>query len=318
MVGEISSSGAYYIRLITYLKCIITVWNYRRKLLPDIVIINNIDILILELATSFFGRAKIVLEISDLLKFVFSTGLIAKFYRSLDQFLVSNFVNCLVVTSIKYYDYYYSNFYLGPCFELENKPLKISLPAILQKDSNRKTIVIGLVGLIYQSVPLCALLKAAINDNRVEVHIYGQLYDTENCKEIIENYCSIYSNIIFKGSYDFFRDSARIYSSIDLLYVSYDTSDDISNNFLALPNKLYEAMYYHIPIIASKGTYLAERVMISGIGYEIDCGDSNQITDIISSFHIRKKSFEDAFRLLMPNTYLGDNDYYQFSKFILE
>jgi glycosyltransferase involved in cell wall biosynthesis len=318
-VGQLESSGQYLSRLISYAKAIGTLWHCRRQVRAEVVITNNIDVLLLEalMQAVTLRSAKVVLEVSDLLQYMFSRGLVARLFRAIDQTLVRLFVDRLIVTSIKYYDVYYSKFFRGPLLELENKPLRKNVPPKNQRGASGGRIVIGVVGLIYQAAPIQALFDAVEGNDSVEVQIYGRLYDAQNSKALIESYCAKRRNIIFKGEYDFFRDAASIYGGLDLLYVSYDTSDSMLNNRVALPNKLYEAMYFRVPIIASRGTYLAERVMAVGIGYEIDCGSVAQIWDILKSHSERVEDFEKAFEALPQETYFADHDYQDFGRFVV-
>ncbi len=317
-VGQLESSGRYFSRLISYAKALGALWRCRRQVRAEVVIVNNIDVMLLEalLQVLTLRSAKVVLEVSDLLQYMFSSGCVARLFRAIDQTLVRLFVDKLIVTSIKYYDVYYSKFFRGPLLELENKPLRKNvLPRIKRHASGGRT-VIGVVGLIYQAAPIRALFDAVEGDESVEVQIYGRLYDAQNSKALIESYCARQLNIVFKGEYDFFKDAARIYAGLDLLYVSYDTDESMLNNRVALPNKLYEAMYFRVPIIASKGTYLAERVMAAGVGYEIDCGSVEQIRDILKSHPERAAGFAKVFQALPVEAYFADSDYEAFAQFI--
>lgn len=317
-VGQIESSGRYLSRLVSYAKAMGALWRCRRRVRTDVVIVNNIDVLLLEVALRALTLrpARVVLEVSDLLQYVFARGMAAKLFRTIDQALVRLFVDRLIVTSRKYYDVYYATFFRGPQLELENKPLRKNVPPRVDRAAHGGRTIIGVVGLIYQAAPIQALFDAVKDDDSVEVQIYGRLYDAQNSKALIESYCARQRNIVFKGGYDFFKDAARIYGGLDLLYVSYDTADSMLNNRVALPNKLYEAMYFRVPIIASKGTYLAERVMAAGIGYEIDCGSVAQIRDILKSHPGRVEGFEQAFQALPPEAYFADDDYEVFSRFV--
>ena len=53
------------------------------------------------------------------------------------------------------------------------------------------------------------------------------------------------------------------------------------NEQIALPNKLYEAIYCELPIIVSKGTYLAKVVEDWGVGLVVDCTSQKEITEAI-------------------------------------
>ncbi len=317
-VGQIESSGRYLSRLMSYAKAMGALWRCRRQVEADVVVVNNIDVLLLEilLRVLTLRSAKLVLEVSDLLQYVFSRGVVAKVFRAIDRTVVRLFVDRLVVTSGKYYDVYYSRFFRGPHLVLENKPLRTNVPERIERGARSGRIVIGVVGLIYQAAPIQALFDAVKDNDSVEVQIYGRLYDAQNSKSLIESYCARQSNIVYKGSYDFFKDAARIYGGLDLLYVSYDTAESMLNNRVALPNKLYEAMYFRVPIIASRGTYLAERVLATRVGYEIDCGSVEQIQTILGSYRERAQAFDEVFNSLPEDAYLADKDYETFARFV--
>lgn len=317
-VGEIASSGRYLSRVRAYVKALGVLWRHRKRIHSDVVIVNNIDVLLLEklLQLLKFRAAPIVLEVSDLLQYAFGRNVLAWIFRTIDQIIVRLFVDRLIVTSKKYYDVYYSKFFRRPYLVLENKPLRRSVPSRIERQSRSKPTIIGVVGLLYQAAPLRALFDAVKDDDSVEVHIHGRLYETQDTRALIEGYCAAQSNVIFKGEYDFFRDAASIYGGLDILYISYDTAERYQNNRIALPNKLYEAMYFQVPIVASKGTYLAERVMDSVIGYAIDCGSVEQISGIIKFHSSRAEDFENAFRNLPEEAYLADNDYEIFGRFV--
>lgn len=318
-VGQIESSGKYLARALMYVRVLGLLWRHRRSIAADVVILNNIDVLLLEvfLRLVTLRRARIVLEISDLLQYAFAGGLRATVFRAIDRSVVRLFVDRLIVTSRKYYDVYYAKFFRGPYMELENKPLRRNVPPRMERGARGGRTVIGVVGLIYQAAPIQALFEAVKGDDSVEVQIYGRLYDAQNSKALIESYCARQSNIVYKGAYDFFKDAARIYGGLDLLYVSYDTAETMLNNRVALPNKLYEAKYFRVPIVASKGTYLGERVMAAGIGYEIDCGSVEQIRSILRGHSRRAQEFEEAFRALPEDAYFADDDYAVLARFVV-
>ena len=317
-MGQIESSGRYASRLIAYVKAIGQLWRCRRQVHADAVIVNNIDVLLLEamLRVLTARSAPVVLEVSDLPQYVFGRDAPARLFRAVDQCLVLLFVERLIVTSRRYYDIYYAQFFQRPHMELENKPLRLNVPPRVKRSLRGDKTVIGVVGLIYQVAPIQALFDAVKEDDSVEVQIYGRLYDVQNSKALIESYCARQQNIIFNGEYDFFKDAARIYSGLDLLYASYDTVDSMLNNRVALPNKLYEAMYFRVPILVSKGTYLAERVMAAGVGYEIDCGSVEQIRNILSAHPGRAQSFQEVFKMLPEDTYFADTNYDIFARFV--
>lgn len=318
--GEVSSNGGYLSRIWVYLQAFGVLWQYRKAIACDVVIVNNVDVLMLEKLIQWLRLrpAMVVLEVSDLLQYVFDQSIFSRLFRKLDKTLVRFFVDRLIVTSEKYHEVYYASFFRGPHLVLENKPLRCNVPPRLERSQHREPLVVGVVGLIYQAAPLLALFEAVRGNSQVEVRICGRLYDAQNSREIIERACAEQPNIVYQGGYDFFQDAARIYGGLDLLYVSYDTADNMQNNRVALPNKLYEAMYFRVPIVASKGTYLAERVLANGIGYAIDCGDVEQIRTVLETHAEKASAFEQSFQRLRDETFFADSDYEVFGCFVTD
>jgi glycosyltransferase involved in cell wall biosynthesis len=94
----------------------------------------------------------------------------------------------------------------------------------------------------------------------------------------------------------------------------YDTTNGSLNNKIALPNKLYEAMYFQVPIITSKGTYLGELVDEYGIGNIVKCCDKEELLNTMTSMNtnIILKNFYE----LGDSLYLGDKDYEKLEEYM--
>jgi hypothetical protein len=93
----------------------------------------------------------------------------------------------------------------------------------------------------------------------------------------------------------------------------YDTTGGSLNNKVALPNKLYEAMYFKVPIITSKETYLGELVEKYDIGKCIECC-SDELLEILNKFDC--DMYINSFDGLDNNKYIADKDYLEFRKYI--
>src|SRR5690606_36062673 len=63
-------------------------------------------------------------------------------------------------------------------------------------------------------------------------------------------------------------DLGKIYDNLDVSYFVYDNTE--TNVRLAIPNKLYESMYFGVPGIVAASTTLAERVQQLGVGFVVD------------------------------------------------
>lgn len=110
-----------------------------------------------------------------------------------------------------------------------------------------------------------------------EFHFYG---DTER-KEYLDDEIKSYHNIIFHGSFRNPVDLPKIYDSIDISVVCYDTKS--GNVRIAEPNKLYESIFFETPIVVSSGTFLARRVKQLNVGEDIVADNDEAIIEFVSS-----------------------------------
>ena len=107
-----------------------------------------------------------------------------------------------------------------------------------------------------------------------EFHFYGNVvdekfYQLQSC-----------SNCFFHGHFSNPSDLPEIYSGIDAVLSTYDVRYE--NVKYAEPNKIYESIYFEVPIIVSAGTYLSERVSELGIGYSVNAMDDAEVISLIS------------------------------------
>jgi succinoglycan biosynthesis protein ExoL len=303
-------NGKYFSRVFTYARSILTLKGLLFKIKPDKILINNIDIMFL-LITCMAKRytSDIIMEISDLRSYTFNSNVISAIQRSIDKVFLNNYLSKMIFTSKKFYNFYYYKAFQKKVFILENKPLLASLPEKINKNKNKKT-TIGIVGLLLQGKAYQTLLDIVKTNNNFELHIYGR----GGYQATIEKYSNSFENIRYFGGYDFFKDIANIYSNIDILYMPYDTTNGDLNNKLALPNKLYEAMYFKVPIITSSGTYLGDLVENYNIGVTVECCNSKELISVISEMDIH--SFKEDFDIIDPKVYTADSDYVKLIKFI--
>ncbi|WP_158269148.1 glycosyltransferase [Kordia periserrulae] len=286
----------------------------------DIIIVNNIDIVILYLLANFgfFRRKKektLAIEISDLREFVFGKRFTSTCMRALERFIYTSYIDKLIVTSKKYYSYHFEKFFKKDVFVLENKLLSTSqkFDATLTRAKNEKT-VIGIVGLLLRKEEYIQLFETYKNHPDVEIHIHGK----GHYQHIVEDYAAKYQNIIYFGAYNVFSDAQKIYYSIDIMYLVYDSNQVSLNNRLALPNKLYECMYYKVPIICSHNTYLAEIVTDLGIGTFIDYKEENAIENAVNHITQNNDMLVQNLSKLDKDSYFGDNSYNAFELFLTE
>jgi len=304
----------YFKRIFT----IITSLKFYKKTdnlpVPKSIMVDNIFSLFLALSYRKKKKIKILLQVADLRELIFAKNLIGIFYRFLEKTLVKNYIDTIVVTSIKYYDYFYSSFFeRNKIFLLENKPLSSDLPIINHNNlsfNKRDKIGIGLIGGLNRGRTTKLLLDIVKDDPNLFLNVHGLGED----ETIVKQYSNNYANIHFYGKFNFFNDISSLYSEIDIVYVVYDTYQESLNNRIALPNKLYEAIYFRKPLIVSKDTYLAEIIEKYGIGI---AANSNSTDDIKTAIYEVNKNFDyylTNFNKIGINEYIADNDYELYEK----
>ena len=317
-LGELPNASKPFKRVGVYFTVIGKIKKLFNKNDFNVVIFNNIDSLLLYLFSkiSFSKKkvkAKIAIEVSDLRKFVFGDSLIHKTARFLERKLYKKYVNKLIVTSLKYYTYHFENFYSKQYFVLENKMLSTDVERRKEGDKveNKKTII-GIVGLLLRKKEYIKLFEVYKNDTEVEIHIHGK----GEYQSIVEDYADKYENITYFGSYNTFKDTRKIYASLDVIYLVYDAQLVSQNNRLALPNKLYECMHYRVPILCSKNTYLEEYVLEYGIGVGINYKEKDAIKNGVKYLKDNKEKMNEIFEKIPESSFFGDQDYIKFENFL--
>ena len=134
----------------------------------------------------------------------------------------------------------------------------------------RKPVNIGFVGSIRYYKENVKLLEQMKNDPDYRLVYYGTT--TLDCD--LKSYCEEHGvrNAEFFGKY---RNSEKdaIYQNIDLVNSVYGTES--TETVTLTPNRLYDAALYKIPIVASKGTFLAQLIENYGLGCSVDLDKEN-------------------------------------------
>ena len=101
----------------------------------------------------------------------------------------------------------------------------------------------------------------------------------ENGEPEIEPLCKAYEKGTWVGGFDYKTEIADLYSRCDVIYSVYDA--DMANVRVALPNKLYEAVYCGLPLIAAKNTHLADTLAEWGVGAAVDHKTPEELTQLL-------------------------------------
>jgi hypothetical protein len=126
-------------------------------------------------------------------------------------------------------------------------------------------IKIGFVGTIRLYGQTIAVLMNMKDSDKYIFGFIGRMMPECNLKKLCER--EKITNYEIKGE---FPDSykSEVYQDIDLINSIYDNDTLIVKT--ALPNKIYDAATFRIPIVASKGTFLAEIINKYNLGFSVD------------------------------------------------
>ena len=169
--------------------------------------------------------------------------------------------------------------YHGLEYEQENirlvanrvNPALLELPYI-HKELDKEHLSIGFVGgFRYKSVINFAEVVGR-EFPHIDFHVFGNIMQNKEAIEALDKECgNIHLHGIFKNP----QDMPSVYEQLDLVLATYDASS--INAQYAEPNKMYESIFFRVPIIVSKGTFLSEKVNLLGIGYAINGLDKEEI-----------------------------------------
>ncbi len=274
-IKRIFSTGQFALEAIKYLI----------KMNPRYIYTGNVDMLAVCIIFWFLKKEKpkVIYEIADLNKLIIDEPN-SLFKRFLKRVLVSTekwlcgYVDLLVLTSGKFYDVYFKHFFsIEKVLVMPNMPMLQPFSSYRPKTSGMFTV--GFIGAVRYKEQMKLLIRVA-EACKVNILFAGAGLDHE-----IEMLCADMPNIEYYGKYDFDTEVAALYGKCDCIYSVYDA--DLNNVKVALPNKLYEAIYCELPIIVAKGTYLAELVDNMGVGVAVSHTDDKDL------FVTLKKLFQD-------------------------
>jgi succinoglycan biosynthesis protein ExoL len=301
-INTISNNGNPLARIIPTVKFAIQALRNLRKIRPECIYVENIDMLFIVRLYCLIEKrkVKIIYEIADVHSLLIDhqknviKKILQKFLRKSDAWLCKN-IDILVNTSEKFYEIYYSKF--TPKEKLVVMPNMPNLEVF--KGYSRKTqgeFTIGFIGAVRYKTQMKMLIDAS-EDNNLNVMFAGAGLDDE-----IENICIGKKRINYYGEYDYNSEIANLYSKVDCIFSVYDA--DLFNVRIALPNKLYESIYCELPIIVARGTYLADLVEKMGVGVAVshtDKKDLEQVLKRLSTDDVYYNKFVEACRSQKKN-----------------
>lgn len=262
------------------------IYKYR----PKVLYVGNLDML--HIAYKYkktHPEVKVVYEVADLHRLIVDKQRGFKaLVRSVLRKREAKDIQCidiLVLTSMKYYDVYYSDIIeQEKTLFLPNMPI---LSAFHNYDANKhpKEFTIGFFGWIRYLDQLDMLIDAAEETN-IKLLFAG----SDNSGSSFSQRCKNLDFVEYYGPYDYEKEIAALYERVDCVYSVYNA--DLFNVRVALPNKLYESVYCEKPIIVAKNTYLAEKVLELGAGFAVDHENVHDLVSVIEKIKFRETEYQ--------------------------
>lgn len=227
--------------LINYLQYSREVKKLARKKYDYLIVLTTINAVF---SCSWLKRYYAGNYLVDIRDYTYENNL---FYYFLEKRAIEN-AELNVISSAKFQTFLPKNDYLV-CHN-------INTPKTLSSFSLKKTIgriVIGYIGAVSYEQQCKKLIDLVNLDDRFEFHIYG----TGVAEKSLHLYTEALNNERIKmfGSYEPIE-KEEIVKKVDILFNAYGNGRPLLD--YALSNKLYEAMYYHKPLLTSPNTYMTE------------------------------------------------------------
>lgn len=273
-LGELENRK-YLRRMFTLTGAIRKIWRYRGLFKKSQVrYYFNLDCAFLGLLVAMGRRdsALSIYEVGDLRKALTSSGVSGLLLRPIESLVIS-IMDILILTSRGfYYEHYYKRgvpiekvLFVENKLSLRQLPQKRPEPVYIR---NNSPVTIGLIGhLRFEREVQLLLDYVATAEKRCRLLVYGE----GPLRPLIESKARRYSNVRYFGPFDY-RNISNIYGSIDLNYVVYDNT--LLNVRVALPNKLYESVFFGRPLVVAKSTELAKCVRNWNVGFVVDASNS--------------------------------------------
>lgn len=277
-------------RMIPYRKFSKKAGAILKKISPDLIDVQGLDML--KIASDYKRNAKkkvsIIYEVADLHRLIVDKqkDLIRKSVRRYliyeDRKLERNY-DKLLITSMAFNEKYFINFVdQNKIFYMPNVPDLSTFENFRKKSEGPFTI--GFIGSVRYKQQMKNLIDASQKGN---FHVLIAGYE-ENSSEI-EEYCKGKKNIEWIGPFNFNEEVAELYGKCDVIYSVYDA--DMKNVRVALPNKLYESVYCHLPLIVAKNTYLEETVREWGVGVGVNHHSVENLVEVVKRLQSDKNYY---------------------------
>ena len=279
---KINASNNPLKRLIPYYRFRAEAIKILKKLNPAVIHSQMIDMLKIAIKYNSHKKqkAQLIYEIADLHRFLVDKQSspikkVIQIYLRKEDIRCCKKISLLIITSNKYYDMYFKSFVPEEkVLYFPNVPDLSAFELYRPHNGTDENFTVGFIGGIRYKHQCEILLEAA---KSIDMPLLFAGF--ENGEPEIENKSKEYNKCTWTGGVDYKSEIAELYGKCDVIYSVYDA--DMANVRVALPNKVYEAVYCELPIIVAKNTYLSELVRQWGIGKAVDHKTADELTSVL-------------------------------------
>ncbi len=265
--------------------------NRRRLAGISMFYARNIDMALLAWFARLVSRsaAPLVYEVLDVQRAFLGPSPSARLLRWVERRVLAR-CRLLVVSSPGFVCHYFqpAQRYRGDWFLLENKILGPQLRAmqVPQADVLARVAalrggrwVIGWFGTLrcVESLRMLAAIAEALPD---KVLIYLRGFPTETGLEPFLAVVGRYPNMVYEGEFFSPRDLPTLYSAVDFAW-GFDFLDAGGNSDWLLPNRLYDAGYFSVPVLAAARTQTGAHVTNLGLGWTFEAPHAPAVAEFL-------------------------------------
>ena len=278
-----ASAGTGWHQIGAFCKYIKACKDYLKEETYDYVHCNDIDGAI----AGYLACGKNERKVFDMHEVYESGGIIKRWaWRKLTIFLLKKSIAGLYEN-----EFYLSNKYSAvrdKLYRLKNYPSREYLKAEVKTESDY--LRVGYHGTVRNQICYFKALFEAVKDlDDVRVVINGGGTDYLALKRLEKQY----NNVFVNGQYDGIRDSNWLYANTDILFCGYD-GNSLNYNGDAEVVKFYEAIVTGTPMIMTKGTGMAQKVVNNGYGVVCDVASIEDIRRAVLGFKQNKAFWNEC------------------------
>ena len=298
-------------RMIPYKKFTSVTGELLEKINPSVIHVQGLDML--EIAYNYKkksnNKVNLIYEVADLHHLIIDEQKnpitkIARYYLRKKERNICKQISLLIVTSEKYIDIHFKTFVPAEkILFMPNVPDLTVFENYARKKTDINDFTVGFVGGIRYPEQINNLITA-VEQTKDKLLMAG----FEQGGFGIQKRCKEYDRCEWMGRFDFKKQAAQIYGKCDLVYSVYDV--DMKNVRVALPNKLYEAIYCEIPIIVAKGTYLSELVEEWGVGVSVNHKSVDELVEVITELKNNSEYYNNIVENCRKHKDYCDLDFY--------